>query len=189
MTASGTRRDRWAERETARRIAAFKAAHEGWARLDAELGKIINSARSYRGLPDAGGSSIVLKNNEHVFLYLPTVSLVDVQRGPGHYQGGYSGFSFRVTQGVRYHVGGSRGTYIQGAEQLKVTDEGAVTVTDQRVVFTGARNAREWAFAKLVSVEHDDQRPITMIGVSTRQKISGLIYPIGSTGGLRFNLA
>src|SRR3954449_9992434 len=137
MDASGTRQERWAERETARRLAAFKTAHEGWARLDAELGKMINSARSYRGMPDAGGSSIVLKKNERVFFFLPAVSLVEVQRGPGHYMGGYSGFSFRITKGIRYNVGGSRGTYVQGAEQLKVTDEGSVTVTNQRVVFVG----------------------------------------------------
>jgi hypothetical protein len=124
-----------------------------------------------------------------VFLYVPSASLVEVQRAPGQYTGGYSGFSFRITRGIRYHVGGSRGSYVQGAEQLKVTDQGATTITNQRVVFTGSRNSREWAFSKLVSVEHDNAHPVTMIGVSNRQKLSGLTYPPESAAAFRFNLA
>ena len=189
MADTGTRQERWAERETGRRMAAYRQALEEWQADDHELSHMISSARSYTGQPDTGASPIVLKKNERVFYFIPNVSLVEVQRAPGHFTGGYSGFSFRVTKGVRYNVGGSRGTYVQGAEQLKVTDEGALTVTDQRVVFTGSRNSREWAFSKLVSLEHDNSRPVTMLGVSNRQKISGVIYPAVNNGGFRFNLS
>src|SRR4051812_23241761 len=135
----GTRQERWAARETNRRRTAYQGALEQWQSDDNELTQMIRAARSFNGSTDVNGSTVVLKKNERVFFFLPAVSLVEVQRGPGHYTGGYSGFSFRITKGVRYNVGGSRGTYVQGAEQLKVTDEGSVTVTDQRVVFVGSR--------------------------------------------------
>src|SRR4051794_7461700 len=148
---------------------------------------MIESARSYAGSTDSG--TVVLKRGERVFYSIPSVSLVEVQRAPGQYVGGYSGFSFRLTRSVRYNVGGSRGTYVQGAEQLKITDEGSATITNQRLIFTGTQNTREWAYSKLVSVEHDAQRPVTMVGVSNRQKLSGLIYPVDRVGGARFGLS
>src|SRR4051794_11456823 len=171
-----TRQERWAERETTRRLAAYQKALAGWQRDDVELTKMIESARTYAGSTDAG--AVVLKRGERVFYSMPSVSLVEVQRAPGQYVGGYSGFSFRITRGVRYHVGGSRGSFVQGVEQLKITDEGSATVTNQRVIFAGSKNTREWAFSKFVSVEHDPDRPVTMLGASNRQKISGLVYPV-----------
>jgi hypothetical protein len=186
---AGTRQQRWADRETARRMTSYQQALAAWQADDDELTKMIAAAKRFEGAPDAGGSSVVLKRGERVFLYVPSAALVEVQRTPGQYTGGYSGFSFRITRGIRYNVGGSRGSYVQGAEQLKVTDQGAATITNQRVVFTGSRNSREWAFTKLVSVEHDNTRPVTMIGVSNRQKLSGLTYPPAFVAGFRFNLA
>lgn len=182
-------RDRWAVRETRRRQRAYQQALAGWEADDSEVAKMITAAETYKGASDSVAGTVVLKRGEKIFYSLPAVSLVEVQRAPGQYTGGYSGFSFRLTRSVRYHVGGSRGTYVQGAEQLKVTDEGSATITNQRVVFAGAKNAREWNYSKLVSIEHDDQRPVTMIGVSSRQKISGLVYPVEAAGGFRFGLS
>src|SRR5438067_4871908 len=113
---------------------------------------MVHTAYTYRGRTS---DSVVLKRDELLFFELPRVSLVEVQRGQGHYVGGYSGFSFRVAKGIRYSVGGTRGTYVPGAEQHKVTDEGSVAITNQRVVFQGSRNSREWAFAKMLGIQHD----------------------------------
>jgi hypothetical protein len=186
---TGTWRERWAQKATQRRQAAYDAALSTWQSDDAELTKMISAARTYEGTTDVGASTTVLKRGERVFYSLPTASLVEVQRAPGQYAGGYSGFSFRLTRSVRYNVGGSRGTYLQGAEQLKVTDEGSATITSQRLVFSGSKNTREWAYSKLVSIEHDHERPITIVGVSNRQKVSGLIYPVDATAGARFGLS
>jgi hypothetical protein len=188
-TRTGTWRERWAQKETHRRQAAYDAALSTWQSDDAELTKMISGARTYEGTTDVGASTTVLKRGERVFYSLPSASLVEVQRAPGQYAGGYSGFSFRLTRSVRYNVGGSRGTYVQGAEQLKVTDEGSATITSQRVVFSGSKNTREWAYSKLVSIEHDHERPVSMVGVSNRQKVSGLIYPVDAAAGARFGLS
>jgi hypothetical protein len=48
---------------------------------------------------------LVLRRNERAFFTLRGAGLVESRRGAGHYVGGYSGFSFRIAKGVRYHVG------------------------------------------------------------------------------------
>jgi hypothetical protein len=64
---------------------------------------------------------LALKKNERAFFTLTGAGLVAPRRGQGHWQGGYSGFSFRVAKGVRYHVGGTRGTYVQDQEAPTAT--------------------------------------------------------------------
>lgn len=51
-------------------------------------------------------------------------------------------------------------------------DEGAVTVTSKRAVFTGSTRTREWVYSRLVSADvHGDQ---VLLHVSNRQRVSGL---------------
>ena len=118
-----------------------------------------------------------------------TARLVEVQRSTVDDLGGYSGFSFREATGMRDDIGGSTGTQVAGAEQLKIIDEGPVTITDQRVILQGSRNSREWAFAKLLGVWHDGTRPMTLMAVSNRQKVSGLIYAAADTAQFRYFLS
>jgi hypothetical protein len=154
------------------------------------LNEMRRTARSFEGVASTSPNNpLVLKRGEKCYAEVPNASLVEVQRGAGHYTGGYSGFSFRLSKHVRYNVGGSRGSYVQGDEQLKITDHGMVTVTNKRVVFTGERNTREWTFAKLVSLHNDDTRPITTIGVSNRQKVSGFAYDAAAATDVRFKIA
>ena len=60
------------------------------------------------------------------------------------------------TKSMRYRVGQTKGTLVAGEETPTVIDQGSVTVTTTRAVFVGSKQTREWAWAKLVSVEHDD---------------------------------
>lgn len=130
-----------------------------------------------------------LHAGERALQVLSGASLIEPRRGPGHYQGGYSGFSFRIAKGVRYNVGGSRGTYMQGDESPMPIDTGTVTITDQRVVFQGTKHAREWSFAKLLGYENDANLPWTSLQVSDREKVSGFLYDREHTVGVRFRLA
>ena len=77
---------------------------------------------------------------------------------------------------VSYRVGGHKGTFVAGPEVLKMVDEGTAVVTNQRVVFQGTGKTREWLFSKLIGVDHDPERGISMLHVSNRQKASGLAY-------------
>jgi hypothetical protein len=115
--------------------------------------------------------------------------LTETRRAPGHYQGGYQGFSFRIAKGVRYHVGGTRGTYTPGEERPTAIDNGTASITTQRVLFQGAKQAREWAFSKLIGVQNDPKLSWTSIQVSNRQKTSGIIYGDDIAQVFRFRLA
>ena len=44
------------------------------------------------------------------------------------------------------------------------------------MVFQGAGKTREWLFTKLIGVDHDPERGMSMLHVSNRQKASGLAY-------------
>ena len=68
------------------------------------------------------------------------------------YQGGYSGFSFRVMKGVRFHTGSTRGRSVVVGTRIETADRGALTVTSQRVVFAGQRQSLEIAYAKLLNM-------------------------------------
>lgn len=129
---------------------------------------------------------IVLKRDERVFLILAGAGLVEPRRQRGHYQGGSRGVSVRVAKGVTYRVGAHRGTFVQGDEVPTLIDEGVGVITNQRAVFQGSKQTREWAFAKLIGVQHD--AGLTMLHVSNRQKASGLAYGEAVQDDVEFRL-
>lgn len=181
-----TRRENWAARENARRQSEYQRADIAWTRDDQLFDWMLTAARSGTGSPAPFG--FVPKRGESVLGTFPDCRLIEVKRSAGSYQGGYSGFSFRIARGISYHVGGSRGTYVPGAEQLQITDQGSVVISTKRVVFQGERNNREWVFARLVGIQHDQSRPITLISVSNRQKVSGIAYPAEQAALVSFAL-
>ena len=71
-------------------------------------------------------------------------------------------------------VGSNRGQLVRNPEQLQVIDNGDATFTNQRVVFGGQSQTREWSFDKLVDFNAGDNGTQVMISVSNRQKVSGL---------------
>jgi len=181
------RRMRWATRENQRRQETFARADLAWTQEDQVLNWMITTAHSGSGFqPGQVGSRFTPKRGETLFGVFSDCRLIEVKRGAGSYQGSYAGFSYRVSKNLRAHVGGSRGTYVQGAEELRITDEGEVVVTNQRVVFQGQHNSREWSFSKLISAQHDQVRPISMIHVSNRMKVSGVAYKVEQASQVRF---
>jgi hypothetical protein len=129
------------------------------------------------------------QRGERIFFVGQGAALIEPRRQPGHYAGGYSGFSFRIAKGVRCHVGGTRGTYMQGDEVPTPIDTGTMTITNQRVVFQGSKHAREWDFSKLLGVENHTEAPWTALPVSNRQKVSGVLYDAQNAPLVRFRLS
>jgi hypothetical protein len=78
---------------------------------------------------------------------------------------------------------------VQGDEVPAPIDTGTVTITNQRVVFQGAKQAREWAFTKLLGYQHDPALPWTAIQVSNRTKVSGVLYDREHADEFHFRLA
>lgn len=163
----------WRERRAAKHQAKELARRQQeWADEQDVLDRAVATVQSIA----AGNGlsvSLILKPGEQA-VWVGDGQLVEPRRGPGHYVGGSQGFSFRVAKGVRYHVGASRGHFIPGDEVQSVIDQGTVTVTTQRVVFTGSKATREWTFAKLLDTEISQDRSLVLIHVSNRQKVSGV---------------
>lgn len=189
-------RDRGTKRraEEARRRAALEQeasakALEQWESEAAELREMLDVARSFEGLSQTEFDGPVrLKKGERLFMGLSGAALVEPRRGAGHYEAAYSGFSFRVAKGIRYHIGGSRGHYVANPETPTAVDSGIAVVTDQRVMFHGNKLAREWRFSKLLVCTHDANQPWTSFSVSNRQKVSGILYDRESCSTVRFRM-
>jgi hypothetical protein len=128
---------------------------------------------------------MVLKKDERAVFVVSGVGLFEPRRTPGHWEGHSSGFSIPVAGGIRWRVGQSRGHYVQGDEVPTTIDHGTFVITTQRAVFEGTTQTREWAFGKLVAVQHYANRPWSAIQVSNRQKVSGIIYDPSTAGPLR----
>ena len=166
-------------------VAGWKAQRDGYAEL-------LDVARSFNG---SASSEIMLGAGEAVFYKVTGAALIEERRGAGHYQGKSAGVSIPVGsiggRPVRYRVGASRGHYAQGAPAPTAIDTGTVYVTSKRVIFQGAKQTRECAFAKLIGFQHSDNAGATTFSVSNRQKPTTIHYgpALASSFDFRLDLA
>lgn len=96
-------------------------------------------------------SSIILKEKEELQVLLPNVALREA-RSVRTTSGGYAGPSFRVTKGVYFRTG-AFGAQSQSHDELKELDQGRLTLTNKRFIFTGAVRSSEISLSKIVSME------------------------------------
>jgi hypothetical protein len=134
-------------------------------------------------------SSLVLHPGEQLVYGITNGGLFEPRREPGHWSGRSAGLSVPVMDGIRFRIGKSAGTYIQGAEEPTVIDRGEISFTTRRVVFRGGKYTREWLFSKLLGVTHDAHEPWTAIQVSNRDKTSGIVYSGLAPEAVRLRLA
>lgn len=90
---------------------------------------------------------IILKKGEELRLVLPGVRLLEpraVRRGS------YGGGSIRIAKGVRISTGGFQA---ESREELRQIDQGTLTLTNKRFVFTGGKRTISVGLAQIVSVE------------------------------------
>jgi hypothetical protein len=163
-------------------LARWKEERDGHAVL-------LKLAQGYNG---SSCEEIVLGAGEAVFYKVTGASLVEERRGQGHYQGRSAGVSIPVGsiagRSVRYRVGASRGHFVQGAPSPAAIDTGTVFITGKRVIFQGARQTRECAFAKLIGFQHADTEGSTTFSVSNRQKPTTIHYGPALSGAFDFRL-
>jgi hypothetical protein len=145
-------------------------------------------ARSWHGEPVTSETGIVGKPGERAYMVLDGAALIEPRRLPGHWVGRSQGVSIPIYKGIRYRVGATRGTYEQGEEVPTPIDTGIVMISNQRVVFAGSKQTREWNYQKLVGFHHDPSLPWTALQVSNRQKVSGILYTEETEVTVRFRL-
>jgi hypothetical protein len=116
----------------------------------------------------ATGGQLLLRKGEVLHVEVPATTLKEViQR---EFRGGSQGVSIPVAKGVRYRVGAFRGHMVEVGRSWVPEDSGTLSVSSQRMVFTGQRRSIELAYAKLLnlSVFTDGLQ----VHVSNRQKPS-----------------
>ncbi|MEI8231793.1 MAG: hypothetical protein WCG32_04435 [Actinomycetes bacterium] len=114
------------------------------------------------------------QKEETVIYHLEEVILTEFKSTGSSYSGGYGGVSFRVAKGVRLNTGKTGGTSKRDPETSQPIDSGELTVTNQRVVFSGANQVRVFDLDKVVNMEAGDNGITVSISVSNRERTSGL---------------
>jgi hypothetical protein len=89
---------------------------------------------------------ILLKKGETACLEVGARLLREVH----HTTRRYSGLSFRIVQGVYYHIGES---HPLTTSAIKSVDAGTLTITSNRVVYAGNRESLEMPYSKLLAVK------------------------------------
>jgi hypothetical protein len=169
---------------------AYQAALSKWQGLRDSTVKALELAQAFNG---ESTDKLMLKPGEAVFATVTNAGLIEERRGKGHWQGGSTGISIPVGDihghAIRYHVGATRGHYVQAPPSPTAIDHGTVFVTNRRVVFQGSAQTRECLFDKLIGYEH--AAGATTLSVSNRQKPTTIHYGADLEGwfGIRLELA
>jgi hypothetical protein len=160
--------------------------HAEWQQRYDLAQQLVREAQTNHGQADG---PLMLKKDEFYFGSSPT-SLVE-DRAQRSYSAGYRGVSIPVASihghAVRYTVGRSAGS-VHTSQVATIVDWGVLHVTNQRLIFVGAKATREHLFAKMISLEYEDNTHI-LISVSNRQKPTLLQYAINDARDLQVTIA
>lgn len=159
-----------------------------WQELHDSTAETLSLVQNFNGL---ASTDLILKRGEAVFATITNASLIEERRGAGHFEARSSGVSIPIGSigghSVRYHVGATRGHYVQAPPTPTAIDTGTVFITNQRVVFQGTRQTRECVFSKLIGFQHTDDGA-TVFSVSNRQKPTVIHYGKEIAGWVDFRL-
>ena len=164
-----------AKRAAKRAQAVYQTELFEWERENQVLNQALEifTAASAGSQPD--DQSLVQKKGELVLWTGQGIYHV-AGRTPSTYSGGSQGFSIPLVAGIRYRVGSFKGSMTPGVEMQMDKDQGMVKLTNQRLIFAGPIATTEWAFAKILSTFSNPDRTDFIIGVSNRQKSSGIRF-------------
>ena len=177
------------ERRRERKAAAqYQDALARWQRERDGQAAAVALVQTFAGEPT---SELLLHRGEALVAKLTNVGLIEERKGPGYWQGRSSGLSVPIgTLGghaVRYHLGASKGHYVQGTPHPSAIDTGTVFITNQRLVFEGHAQTRECAFAKLLGYQHGADGSTTL-SVSNRQRPVTIFYGTAVSGWVQLRL-
>jgi len=94
---------------------------------------------------------VILKNNEKVYCAISGVILKE-PRAVRVTHGGYAGPTVRIAKGVSFHLG-SFGSSSQSHQEIKTIDKGILTLTNQRLIFSGAMKTISISIDKIVQID------------------------------------
>lgn len=186
------RRRKAAERARAQAEATRAAAAQTWQQEADAIDRMLEVVRDCRNgktheqFSDNSDYGFMLKKGEFAIAHLEKVGFIETVRAPTTYSGGYGGVSFPLFGRVRMNTGAMRGRATRGEESISMTDRGNALVTNTRIMFAGAKRAKEWRYEKMLSVSHL-AGGITIFAMNTG-KPSGLGYGEGPAMEVQFRL-
>lgn len=145
-------------------------SHEKRRQIDMELymTKLRDGKASIKITMGGFSPSIILKQKEEVQVLLPDVALREA-RSVRTTSGGYAGPSFKVAKGVYFRTG-AFGAQSQSHDELKELDQGRLTLTNKRFIFTGSVRSSEISLSKIIAMEpYTDGIAIEISGRSKTQ--------------------
>lgn len=145
-------------------------------------------ARGFTPLTDIAMS---VRPEEKAFYRLEGVELREYRSGGSSYKGGYAGGNLSLTQGFSVSAGGNRGRLTHDEEESTTVDVGTAIFTNQRVVFSGPKQTREWELAKLLNIDVGENGFVVSISASNSQRTNALAgsMELGITPGVLFSIA
>ncbi len=164
-----------AKRAAKRAQSVYESALLEWERENKVLTQALEIFTAAQSGQQPDDQSLVQKKGELVLWTGQGIYHV-AGRTPSTYSGGSQGFSIPLVAGIRYRVGSFKGSMTPGEEMQMDKDQGFVKLTNQRLIFAGPIATTEWAFAKILSTFSNPERTDFIIGVSNRQKSSGLRF-------------
>jgi hypothetical protein len=185
----------------ARRLAAKQKQEQGQARQRAATAMaewqsqydVVNAMIQLASGPGFAPDGFIMHRGETCFGSLANCALVEERKGAGHYAGGNAGVSIPVGKignyPIRYHVGATRGHYVQGTPTPTAIGTGTMYITDQRIVFLGTTQTRECAFDKMLGADQDDEAGTLTVSVSNRQHPTVISYGSQMAEWVRFHLS
>ena len=186
------RRRKAAERAHAQAVAQHDTAVAQWQQESEAINRMLEvvrdclSGRTHEQFDDPSDYGFMLKKGEFAIAHLENVAYIETVRAPSTYSGGYGGVSFPIFGRVRLNTGAMRGRATRGEESISMTDRGHALVTNTRIMFAGAKRAKEWRFDKMLSSSHLPGG-ITVFAMNTG-KPSGLGYGEGPASEVQFRL-
>jgi len=94
---------------------------------------------------------VILRGGEEILFALPNVTLKE-PRAVRKTRGGYAGPSFRVAKGVSFRMGSFASTS-ESHQEIRNIDSGILTVTSERLVFSGKMKTINVDLKKIVQVD------------------------------------
>jgi len=168
-------------RSRKKKKAAKKAAKPSVEKFQKEINELKETIEFFSNYEnqynEAQPGGVIAKKDEHVIAIVSEVGLIESRRGPTQFQGGSTGVSFRLTKRISVRKSGMRGRAEAGEETPTVIDQGKFVISDQRAVFVGTKQSREFEWDNLLSYEMQmlgKKNAILYLPVSNRQKVSGI---------------
>lgn len=174
------RRRRREERRHRQDLAIWQEDHD---RLGRELALVRSGGLSDHPLAPAG---LALVRGERPIAAFDGVRLIET--GPGTRPDGRRSLTERLRDTWQRVMTPIRSVLAPGILARRTVDTGALTVTDRRIVFSGARLTREWPLDRIARVTHFDHPPWTALETIDGPALAGFGYGRGDADDLRLRL-